>query len=183
MFGGRLVAKRTPKEPLLHYKFRCRECAMVFRVRMRGTDPDPICPNLECGAAQTPIGMDVSAGKAPGVGGNVLVKAMDGTADMVMKQYGMTDLASAREGEAMAPKLPPEQQMRADAMFDPAARARLWGGMNPLGAAINQIAGGGIAAAASAAATGGQNSGIDPIAAIHSARYKPDVHIVDGKKA
>lgn len=39
-------------------------------------------------------------------------------ANMVMEDHGMTDLSSdGREGAVMAPKLPPGQQQRADAMF------------------------------------------------------------------
>lgn len=160
------MAKRKAKGPLIHYRFRCTECGLRFRAATYEDDPPPECPNEDCGKVQTPIGLDVAAGKAPGIGGHPFVKAMDKTADMVMADYGMTDLASARQGESMAPKLPPAQQERADAMFNPAARAS-WGGGNPMMMAAMQ------AISAMPPDTG---QGIDPIGAIHHQRYRPPVH-------
>lgn len=170
------MARKKRGTPIL-YRFRCTGCGLRFRAKIYEDDPDPPCPNADCGTVQTPIGLDVAAGKAPGIGGNALVKSMDQTADMVMQDYGMTDLHSARHGESMAPKLPPNQQARADAMFDPKKRAEAMGGGNPLlAAAMSQIVAGGIAAA------GNQNQGgIDPIGAIHSQRYKPPVRLLTDK--
>lgn len=145
---------------------------------MRENDPDPVCPNLECGAAQTPIGLDVAAGRAPGIGGNPFVKSMDATANIVMKDYGMTDLASARVGESMAPQLPPHQQRRADAMFDPRKRAELFGGMGMMGQMVNAMALG----AAMNHKIGTQPGEIDPIGAIHSQKYVPPVEIMTDRK-
>lgn len=168
------MAPRKKKEPLLNYRFRCRQCALYFRVRMREDDPDPECPNLQCGAVQTPIGFDPSQGKAPGIGGNLLVKAMDTTANIVMADYGMTDLHSARPGEAMTPKLPPDQQRRADAMFDSRKRAELMGGGNPMAGVINSIAHSGVQGAQIS-----PSGGVDAMTALHKARFKPKVHLLD----
>jgi hypothetical protein len=61
-------------------------------------------------------------GKAPAtIGRNNMVKAVDMAADIAMKDYGLTDLKSdARQGETMAPSLPPAQQKLADNFFNPA---------------------------------------------------------------
>ena len=68
--------------------------------------PDKECP--KCKAAQKTSGLDISAGRAPSVGGSNTVKAMDMAANLVMEDHGMTDLSSdGREGAIMAPKLPP----------------------------------------------------------------------------
>jgi hypothetical protein len=61
----------------------------------------------------------------PQVGANVTVKAVDMTAEIVMKDHGMTDLKDGiRQGENMAPKLPPPMQRAADNFFNPAAQMR-----------------------------------------------------------
>jgi len=59
--------------------------------------------------------------RAPGhIGDKVIVKAIDATAGMVMKDYGLTDLKdNIRPGESMAPKLPGPMQQAADNMFSP----------------------------------------------------------------
>ena len=169
---------RKPKGPLAYFKFRCKVCALTFRAALRDGDPDPACPNLECGAVQVPIGLDVAAGRAPGIGGSALGKAMDLTANMVMKDYAMTDLASARHGESMAPKLPPQQQQRADAMFSPQKRAEMFGGGGLMGSAINAMAGTAIANAGLAT----QKGEIDGISAIHANRYTPPVTLLKEAK-
>lgn len=122
--------------------------------------------------------MDFGGGKAPGIGGNVLVKAMDYTANAVMSDFGMTDLASARQGESMAPKLPPDQQRRADAMFNPAKRSEVFGGGGMMASMVNAMAAGAVANASLAP----QKGEIDGIGAIHAARYKPNVHMLTDAK-
>ena len=169
---------RKPKGPLSYYRFRCKGCGLTFRAATREGDPDPACPNLQCGAVQTSIGLDVAAGKAPGIGGGAMVKAMDYTANQVMSDYGMTDLASAREGESMAPKLPPEQQRRADAMFDPKLRAEVFGGGGMMGQMVNAMAGNAIASAGMPTRPGE----IDGISAIHNQRFKPPVTLLSDTK-
>ncbi|MGO8705073.1 MAG: hypothetical protein ACLQVA_14775 [Candidatus Brocadiia bacterium] len=106
-------------------KLRCTSCAHKFKRIMSAEDelhlaelPDPPCPR--CGVIQHKRGMDVGGGKAPAVGGSLAVRAVDETARIVMEDHGMTDLRSdVREGESMAPKLPPKQQALADNFFAP----------------------------------------------------------------
>ena len=57
------------------------------------------------------------------IGGNKMVAAVDQTAEIVMKDYGLTDLKDrVGPGETMAPKLPPQQQALADTMFNGGTR-------------------------------------------------------------
>lgn len=166
---------RKKKGPATFYLFRCKSCALKFRAKVHEGDPDPGCPH--CDVVQTPIGLDVGAGKAPGIGGGLMVKAMDYTADAVMQDHGMTDLASARVGESMAPKLPTHLQKQADAMFNPQRRGEMFGGGNMLGNAFNQVAASAIAGA-NMSASNTQGGGIDPISTIHQKRYRPPIRIV-----
>lgn len=104
--------------------------------------PDPPCPKCEkertkatkvvredaaeqAQPALPHLGLDLQSGTAPGiVGANTQVKAIDMTAEIVMKDYGMTDLKSnIRAGEAMAPKLAAPAQRAADNFFNPGASA------------------------------------------------------------
>jgi hypothetical protein len=96
--------------------------------------PDPACPkcakrSMRADAYETassPLehgGMDaiVESGRAPGiVGANSMVKAIDQTAEIVMQDYKLSNLKdNVRPGEAMAPRLPQEQQKKADEFFGP----------------------------------------------------------------
>lgn len=101
---------------------RCRSCGNTWKWRSRAQSTktlgtyNPPCP--KCAKVSKDIGLDVAAGKAPGIGGSNLGRAMDEVADQTMADYGMTNLSSARVGEAMAPKLAPVQQAQADNMFN-----------------------------------------------------------------
>lgn len=111
-----------------HY-FRCRTCATRFHVDRLTSDQSkvkaPNCPRKSCGGksreSHVPdAGMDVSAGKAPGVVGSIPVLAYDAAAAIAMSDHGMTDLQDHRRaGEATAPKLRPDLQQKAD---------NFWGG-------------------------------------------------------
>lgn len=149
---------------------RCTDCAHKWKRTVSSPDEaDPPCP---CCAKRTQnIGLDVTAGRAPAVGGSPAVRAMDFTMETVAQEYGFTDLRTdAREGETMTPKLPPKQQAVADAMFNPALRQKSMGsagrGMGPKlgGIAANAMAGGYSVPTA------------DPIAALH-AQNKPGAKI------
>jgi hypothetical protein len=109
---------------------RCLRCGEVYRSKPFAVMPkkDPPCPKRQCvieREVEERLAKDerfqkmMAEEKAPGhVGANNVVKAIDYTANTVMQDYGLTDLKSSiREGESMAPKLPPHQQSRADAMF------------------------------------------------------------------
>lgn len=156
--------------------YHCKRCGNKWRVvstrAVSMDDPVPDCPNLACGEAQTPIGMDLTSNKAPAtVGMNVRVKAMDETSNIVMRDYGMTDLRDdVREGESMAPKLPPVQQAMADGFFGGGKRA------NVNGHSIN------MAKHARAAMSGGLRDSVSTdrsIVSMHRNRSVPPTHILN----
>lgn len=68
-------------------------------------------------------GVDFENRKAPGlIGNNVTVKAIDMTAEIVMRDHNLTNLRDdVRQGETMAPRLAPAMQQAADNMFKPGA--------------------------------------------------------------
>lgn len=115
--------------PLKRWVIRCGTCGTKYKSGPRKTPPkNPICPNLDCGQViPEQSRLDLSIAKAPAqIGQNPYVQAADKTADMVMSNYGMTDLQGGstglRPGDTMAPKLPPHLQQQADNFF-PTARA------------------------------------------------------------
>jgi hypothetical protein len=58
--------------------------------------------------------------QAPSMGKSNFTKAMDATADIVMKDYNMTNLQdNLRAGDSMAPKLRPELESQVDNVFKP----------------------------------------------------------------
>lgn len=97
----------------------CPLCKKIIKKRdeeMMASAPIPITPMEEW----------IEDGKSPGIiGRNNLVKAIDYTAEITMKDYGLTDLRDARQGETMAPKLPMQQQKMADNFFNPGANPAL----------------------------------------------------------
>ena len=103
---------------------RCLTCSHRYKRTLRAASaealdrmPDPPCPKCKT-AAKAQRGMDVSAGRAPSVGGSLVVKATDYTANATMEDYGLTDLRSdVREGEMAVPKLPAAQQHKVDNFF------------------------------------------------------------------
>jgi hypothetical protein len=95
---------------------------------MKTDDPanvrKPACPNCKKARKQRDgIGEILTSGRPPAIGGNnPRNKAMDAAAEMVMEDYGMTDIKAPneiREGDSQAPKLPPAMQRAADNMFSP----------------------------------------------------------------
>lgn len=103
-------------------KCRCLRCSHTYsRVIKRLTDPDPPCPKKACKAAIAAeqaakearhVEAMIQTGETPGhIGENVKVKAIDQTAEIVMHDYGMTDLKdNTRQGDSMVPGLTPRQQ-------------------------------------------------------------------------
>lgn len=62
----------------------------------------------------------VNSKKAPSVGGSNFTKAMDSTAEIVMQDYGLTNLQdNLRAGDSMAPKLSHELERKVDQVFKP----------------------------------------------------------------
>ena len=103
-------------------RIRCQICSHRYKRVMTAADeatlerlPDPPCP--QCKKAQK-VRHAPFNGKAPAIGGNITVRAMDQTMRIVSEDHGMTDLrTTVHEGEAMAPKLAPRLQAMADNMF------------------------------------------------------------------
>ena len=154
------------------------ECNHRYTRVMRAEDEqslaarrDPPCP--KCSRARKPRKMKFD-GTAPAIGGSIVVRAVDYTAQTVMSDYGMTDLRSdVREGETMAPKLAPRLQAMADNMF---ARPKQRG--NPAAGIFGLSP-----RAVMQAAVSGRFQTSDtpnPIAAQHRARDRAPVHIVAG---
>jgi hypothetical protein len=108
---------------------RCLRCGELYSwVTKKITDDDRPCPKKKCKAAalEEQIEREVAnrtkmfeEQRAPGViGDKPIVKAIDTTANIVMEDHHLTDLKdNIREGEPMAPKLPPQQQRAADEFF------------------------------------------------------------------
>jgi hypothetical protein len=119
--------------------FECRKCGKQFsRVYKCVPAKDPKCPNKHCAEESRLAQLErenenlrrmLESGHAPAqIGKNVTVKAVDATAEIVMQDYGLTDLKdNVREGETVAPKLPGRQQQMADAYFSPAKAGRMAG--------------------------------------------------------
>lgn len=96
--------------------------------------PNPPCPKCSKKPrreeseeqAQPPLphtGLNLELQTAPAqVGKNNTVKAIDMAADIAMQDYGLTNLKdNVRQGDIMAPALPPAQQKLADNFFSPAS--------------------------------------------------------------
>jgi hypothetical protein len=109
--------------------YECGRCNRKFSRTFKAIPAvDPPCPSKSCSQALeveqlrkelANLKAMIEDGRAPAqVGANVRVKAVDMTADMVMKDHHLTDLRdNIREGEIMAPKLPPVMQKAADGFF------------------------------------------------------------------
>jgi len=119
-------------------KLRCTDCGTRYKRVVEVADdqnvsdvPDPPCPTCSKVHKTKVPAFKFGTGKAPAVGGSLVVKAVDTTAQIVMEDHGMTDLRSdVREGESMAPKLPPRQQAMADNFFArPKNQRRMRGGI------------------------------------------------------
>lgn len=120
--------------------YQCPLCDHVF-TRTYKAEPkiDPKCPSKSCGdkamIAELSRRVDnltrmLESGVAPPqIGNNPRVKAVDVTADVVMKDHRLTDLKdNIRPGETMAPKLPGQMQKAADSFFSGGASAAVGSG-------------------------------------------------------
>src|SRR5579863_2292425 len=107
---------------------RCTKCGLKWKQRSKTQHPKRSrCPNAECGKINREIGFDPT-GTAPAIGGSIMTRAIDKTAQIVMEDHKLSDLRdNVREGDIMAPKLPAAQQQMADSLFNPAANPRLSG--------------------------------------------------------
>lgn len=105
---------------------RCLECDHKFKRIVTTLDqPDPPCPKCKK-KARKPRGMDFNSTRAPSVGGSIMTQAIDETSRIVMQDHGMTNLRDRlREGEIMAPSLPPAQQAKVDNFWGGPRKQRL----------------------------------------------------------
>ena len=125
-------------------KYRCSDCQHEFE-RVTERDPRkggraPSCP--ECKKNKHPTIKSISKSnieytqekldknqqeiteskKFPAMGQSIRTKAIDATAEIVMKDYGMTDVnigTNLREGDNCAPKLRPDLEQKVDSVFKP----------------------------------------------------------------
>lgn len=116
-------------------KFQCPVCDHTW-TRTFAAEPleDPKCPNKYCADRRDLRDLQrqvanltamLASGQAPAhIGANPKVKAIDVTAAVVMKDHSLTDLKDGiRQGETMAPPLPPPMQKAADTFFSGGAKA------------------------------------------------------------
>lgn len=109
--------------------YRCEKCGNEWSRTMRTVPKnDPPCPARDCALKAVLADQQrqianltrmLETGHAPAhIGANNTVKAVDATADIVMQDYGMTNLQDGvRHGESVAQKLPVVQQTQADNYF------------------------------------------------------------------
>jgi hypothetical protein len=158
---------------------RCTSCGHRYKRTVSAPDeetlavlPDPPCPSCNKKAKRKRFDFQ---GKAPAVGGSLVVRAMDTTMNIVAEDHNMTDLnTDAREGSTMAPKLPPRQQAMADNFFHKPKGGRNAGGLFSLSPqAIRQ------------AAVSGRFNTPDtpnPIAVQHARKDRAPIHVVNDPK-
>lgn len=100
----------------------CPQCKKVKRVDFKNSVTDdthkhinPANPEASFigGSAENPV-------RVPSMGKSNFTKAMDATAEIVMKDYALTNLQdNLRAGDSMAPKLTPELERKVDEVFKP----------------------------------------------------------------
>jgi hypothetical protein len=110
--------------------FTCERCGHVWKRTFKSIPKfDPDCPNRSCAEKaeiaelkrqNANLQAMIASGVAPGhIGDKPIVKAVDKTAEIVMKDHAMTNLKdNLREGDTMAPPLAPHLQRQADNMFN-----------------------------------------------------------------
>lgn len=152
--------------------YRCTDCRFSFVKTHKfsiekyphGTDlplpkKDPDCPkcnkdrkvNLKSSVTDKTHNLDensriqemIASKTAPSVGGaSNFTKAIDATAEIVMQDYGMTDInmsTSLREGDSCVPKLNHELEAKVDKVFAPQANRVMPGGSQLNSALMKQI--------------------------------------------
>ena len=119
-----------PFEPTKQrFNYHCDRCGHDWhKLAYAVPKKNPKCPNRSCveiaeladlRTKYNNLERMLLDGRAPAhIGANTTVKAVDYTANAVMEDYKLTDLKDGiRQGEDMAPKLPPAQQQQADNYF------------------------------------------------------------------
>jgi len=177
-------------------KCRCLRCGHNYsRIYKVVPKIDPPCPKKACKEAiaaeqqekeTSHVEAMLETGETPGhIGNNVKVKAVDATAEIVMQDYGMTDLKdNMRAGDAMTPKLTIRQQKMSEGF---------WGGKrqsdrrNPTyqpgiqahkKSIVDNAMSGGYLPNVAGAAPADSVTGNTVLTDIHRNRYKPPVNII-----
>ena len=116
--------------------YRCNVCGHEYsRITTRLDKVDPPCPTKACKEAvfKEAVQREVAnmakmlnEQRPPAhTGANTNIKAVDMTAEIVMKDHNLTDLKdNVRQGESMAPRLRPDMQRAADSFFNPSTAMR-----------------------------------------------------------
>lgn len=110
--------------------YSCSECGNKWKSKWAKSIPPDTqpCPSVRCAVARETAALAQQVAnltrmlqeqRAPAqVGANIRVQAVDRTAEIVMQDNRLTDLRdNIRQGEIMAPKLPPPMQKAADNFF------------------------------------------------------------------
>ena len=127
--------------------YRCNMCGEEYSVHARSTPrKDPPCPNEACVAeakawddakARKNMSGILESGRFPGIGGNRAVQVIDDVAENIMATSGLTDLQdNVREGDVVAPKLPPKMQQAADNLWTPQHQPSMGSGPAPSAAQV-----------------------------------------------
>lgn len=164
-------------------KLRCLRCGKEYFSKPFVVMPrnDPPCPRKKCqvdAEVERRLADDermrrvLDEQSPPGqIGDNPSVRAVDWTAEAVMRDYGLTDLRDRMgPGETAAPKLPPQQQRAADNFFNGAEVSRRFGNQR---VAARARALGHMALANGGAAFKGTGARIDRIQAAQGAPGQP----------
>ena len=178
-------------------KCKCLRCGHIYsRIIKRLTDPNPPCPKKACKTAIATAQAEkeaahveemIESGETPGhIGNNVRVKAVDATAEIVMQDYGMSDLKdNLRAGDSMAPKLTIRQQKmsenfwggkrHSDRKRDPTYQMGVQAQRKGI---VDTAMSGGYLPNVAGAQPSDARTGDHLLREIHAARYKPPVNII-----
>lgn len=117
--------------------YKCSDCKSTFeKITKSFPKKDPSCPtckrankvNFKSSVSDKTHNLDadsrvqemIAARQPPSLGKSNFTKAMDATAEIVMSDYGLTNLQdNLRAGDSMAPKLAPHLEQQVDQVFKP----------------------------------------------------------------
>lgn len=98
----------------------CPECKKNRKVSLKTSVTDDTHKHINPANVSDVGGTPENPQKSFSMGKTNFTKAMDATAEIVMQDYGMTNLQdNLRAGDSMAPKLRPELEKQVDNVFKP----------------------------------------------------------------
>lgn len=124
--------------------YACARCGHAWKKTYKSIPADdPPCPSVRCAVARETAALALQVanltrmleeGRAPAtIGDKPIVKAIDFTAETVMRDNNVTNLKdNIRRGESMAPPLAPPLQRAADNFFAAGAKAQAIGTEKPV---------------------------------------------------